>query len=64
MVLGRDPKIEAACKSANASAKSMNKRGTRNAPPNRASTTANTDQEKKAKIEGAQYQTVAMGDRL
>jgi hypothetical protein len=34
MVLGRDPKIEAARKSANASAKSMNKRGTRNTPPN------------------------------
>jgi hypothetical protein len=34
MVLGRDPKIEAARKADNASAKSMNKRGTRDTPPN------------------------------
>jgi hypothetical protein len=34
MVLGRDPKIEAARKAANASAKYMNKRGRRDAPPN------------------------------
>jgi hypothetical protein len=34
MVLGRDPNIEAALKSANASAKSMSKRGRRDTQPN------------------------------
>jgi hypothetical protein len=49
VVLGCDPKIEAASKGANASAKSMKKRGRSGTPPNHPHhpTPPNTSQEKK-----------------